>query len=164
MDCKRAQKLSEQYISGNLPQEELPEYLSHIKSCPVCRESLVTDYSIATAIEQLNKGEDFSVDYSNEISQKLIRSSQFLVHKRRLLYVKRVVIAALLIVVLVLVVGSATKKTWYYLPENSTESLRLKHYGIPQDYDPVWVEISELNNEAVAKLRELASLGGIPDE
>ncbi|MBR5712492.1 MAG: hypothetical protein IKX54_02755 [Lachnospiraceae bacterium] len=160
MDCKTAQILSDRYLSDGLSFDVLPEYLRHIRTCEDCKESLRTDYSITKAIEQINKNQDFSTDYSLELEQKLERSRQSILRRNRILLLKKAFVIGFLAVVAFFLALRNDYSIRYYLPSGSEESLRIVYYGLPSECDPVQTTIREKNDEVIEKLRELHSKRG----
>lgn len=155
MDCRTVMKLNDRYLAEGLSDDVLSEYISHIETCESCTDNLMTDYSITKAIEQINRDQDFSTDYSKELMQKLARSRQYLLRKKRKGHYKRAIVAALMLLAIPCTAASTYATAKYYLPEGSTESYSLKHYGIPEESDPVKKAIREYNEEAITKLWEL---------
>lgn len=153
MDCKKAQMLSDRYLKEGLPVKELPEFLAHINSCAVCRESLTTDYSITKAIDQLNHGEDFSTDYSRELAEQLEHSRQAVRRNNRLSVVRRIVVFLVLGAIAALLSFYQAPSKFRYLAPGEKESLRLRHYGIEEQYDPVRKGILEYNDDVIEAFR-----------
>lgn len=56
MTCKEAEGLVMPYIRDELTDEELSEFLSHIGSCPECREELEIYFTVEVGIRQLDSG------------------------------------------------------------------------------------------------------------
>ena len=55
--CREVQSRISDYIEGNIPPEELEEFLSHIESCEECREELNIYYTIYLGLLQLDHEE-----------------------------------------------------------------------------------------------------------
>ena len=71
MDCKRAMELMTQFINDRLDAEDIQAFLDHIDSCPECREELEVNYSLMTAMKQLDENTDLSDNYIEELNQKI---------------------------------------------------------------------------------------------
>lgn len=153
--CQQVQQWSNLYINDALDDEYLPAYLEHIEQCSECRDDLMLNYSILTAIRQLSDGEDFSESYVKEMEARLIASRDRLLHAKRHTRTLRTV-ALLLFVVAGIVIGFSAKKDPIkpYLPQGEKSDLRIEHYGFPSGYDPVYNTILEYNDRVIAKLRE----------
>lgn len=71
MDCKRVMELMTQFINGQLNTEDVEAFLDHVESCPECREELEVNYSLMTAMKQLDEDTDLSDNYIEELNQKI---------------------------------------------------------------------------------------------
>ena len=71
MDCKRVMELMTQFINGQLNTEDVEAFLNHVESCPECREELEVNYSLMTAMKQLDEDTDLSDNYIEELNQKI---------------------------------------------------------------------------------------------
>lgn len=71
MDCKRAMELMTQFINGQLNTEDVEAFLDHVESCPECREELEVNYSLMTAMKQLDEDTDLSDNYIEDLNQKI---------------------------------------------------------------------------------------------
>lgn len=71
MDCKRAMELMTQFINGQLNTEDVEAFLNHVESCQECREELEVNYSLMTAMKQLDEDTDLSDNYIEELNQKI---------------------------------------------------------------------------------------------
>ena len=71
MDCKRAMELITQFINGQLNTEDVEAFLDHVESCPECREELEVNYSLMTAMKQLDEDTDLSDNYIEDLNQKI---------------------------------------------------------------------------------------------
>ena len=154
MDCRTVLTLNARYLAEGLPDGVLAQYLEHIASCDSCRDNLMTDYSITKAIDQLNRNEDFSTDYSKELTEKLEKSRQYLARKKRIVRYKHAIAVILMVLSVPFSMSSTFATAKYYKPEGSEESLKLKYYGMPEQLDPIRQAIREYNDEAITKLRE----------
>ena len=71
MECKRVMELMTQFINDQLEAEDVQAFLDHIDSCPECREELEVNYSLMTAMKQLDEDTDLSDNYIEELNQKI---------------------------------------------------------------------------------------------
>lgn len=156
VSCAEMQEMVIQYIENRLPESELVAFLNHIENCPSCKEDLMVNYSILTAIEQLSNDEDFSDSYVDEMEAKLSNSRLGILRGKRKMHRLRFLCLALMLCCgFVIGLSSAKDPVRYYLPEESESTFRLNYYGIPEGYDPVYDTLIEYNDEVIAKLREL---------
>lgn len=56
LTCKEAEKLVMPFINWQLGEEEMEEFLNHIRTCPACKEELETYYTVFVGLKQLDLG------------------------------------------------------------------------------------------------------------
>lgn len=56
ISCKEAEKMVMPYIEYQLGERDLEAFLTHVKSCPACREELEIYYTVAVGLKQLDSG------------------------------------------------------------------------------------------------------------
>ncbi len=155
VDCKTVQQWSNLYIENRLPEEHLPAFLVHVKQCPVCREDLMVNYSILTALSQLSNNEDFSESYVHEMEEKMAESEARLKRIKKSARNLRILIVLLCVCVgFVLGLTDAKNTVYTYLPETMESSMQLNYYGVPKEYDSVYQAIIEHNDSVIEHLRE----------
>ena len=110
MDCKRAMELMTEFINEQLAAEDVQAFLDHIDSCPECREELEVNYSLMTAMKQLDEDTDLSDNYIEELNQK-IETCYLDELKRKRSCVRRRILLAVVVVLLVLQSGITVKET-----------------------------------------------------
>ena len=71
MDCKRAMELITLFINDQLNSEDTEAFLNHIENCAECREELEVNYSLMTAMKQLDEGTELSDNYIEELNHKI---------------------------------------------------------------------------------------------
>ncbi len=89
MTCSKAQSLITPFINDKLKLNELEEFISHVHTCEECREELEVYYALLTAMKQLDEDQNLSDDFSLELSEKLEREQEKIVHAKFLYYRKR---------------------------------------------------------------------------
>lgn len=82
MTCIKAQSMITQFINNKLNVKELEEFLEHVEACPNCMEELEIYYTLLTAMRQLDEDKNLSVNYKDELSNKLKRAQDKIVHIR----------------------------------------------------------------------------------
>lgn len=110
MDCKRVMELMTQFINDQLDAEDVQAFLDHIDSCPECREELEVNYSLMTAMKQLDEDTDLSDNYIEELNQK-IETCYLDELKRKRSCTRRRIILAIVVILLVLQSGITRKET-----------------------------------------------------
>ena len=109
MDCKRAMELMTQFINDRLDAEDIQAFLDHIDSCPECREELEVNYSLMTAMKQLDEDTDLSDNYIEELNQK-IETCYLDELKRKRSCTRRRILLAVVVILLVLQSGIVRKE------------------------------------------------------
>ena len=89
MTCSKTQSLITPFIHDELELKELEEFISHVRACKECREELEVYYALLTAMKQLDEDKNLSDDFSLELSEKLEREQEKIVHAKFLYYRKK---------------------------------------------------------------------------
>ena len=110
MDCKRVMELMTQFINEQLDAEYVQAFLDHIDSCPECREELEVNYSLMTAMKQLDEDIDLSDDYIAELDQK-IETCYLDELKRKRSCTRRRIILGIVVFLLLFLNGITMKET-----------------------------------------------------
>lgn len=110
MDCKRAMELMTQFINERLDDEDVQAFLDHIDSCSECREELEVNYSLMTAMKQLDEDVDLSDDYIGELNQK-IETCYLEELKRKRTCTRRRIVLGVVILLLILQSGITMRET-----------------------------------------------------
>ena len=110
MDCKRAMELMTQFINDRLDAEDVQAFLDHIDSCPECREELEVNYSLMTAMKQLDEDTDLSDNYIEELNQK-IETCYLDELKRKRSCTRRRIILGIVVFFLLFMNGITVKET-----------------------------------------------------
>ena len=109
MDCKKVMELMTQFINDRLDAEDVQAFLDHIDSCPECREELEVNYSLMTAMKQLDEDIDLSDNYIEELNEK-IETCYLDELKRKRSCTRRRILLAVVVVLLVLQSGIVRKE------------------------------------------------------
>ncbi len=157
MDCKEARMHSKSYLLHELPEEIMGPYIDHIQNCTECKDELLTDYSITTALKQLSANEDFYDNYYLQLENKLKRSETY-VKKRKQKFVMKTIGAAIMFCIIGCFITTRKEPVYYrFLPENTRkESLAINFYGVPKASDPIRNTILEYNSQVIDKIRQEA--------
>ena len=151
MTCSKAQSLITPFINDKLELSELEEFISHVHTCEECREELEVYYALLTAMKQLDEDQNLSDDFSLELSEKLERDQEKIIHAKFLYYRKRGVM-----IVIILLLTTFFSLQHYFTQENKVNivtdsnfrlriSFREKYYeGLKQELN--W-RLEELNQE-----------------
>ncbi len=109
MDCKRAMELMTQFINDQLDAEDVQAFLDHIDSCPECREELEVNYSLMTAMKQLDEDTDLSDNYIEELNKK-IETCYLDELKRKRSCVRRRILLGVVVLLLLFMNGITVKE------------------------------------------------------
>ena len=99
MTCNRAQKLITPFINDELDNEELEDFINHVNTCSECYEELEVYYTLLTAMKQLDDEERISDDFKLQLSTKLERAEEKIIHERFSRYRKRSILILLAIAI-----------------------------------------------------------------
>ncbi len=71
MNCLEAQSKIMAFIDNKLPDEELREFIKHIKNCENCAEELEIYYTLIVGMKRLDESDIVSANFADELNQKL---------------------------------------------------------------------------------------------
>ena len=97
MTCKEADKLIPLFLDDDLDNRELSEFLSHVETCPGCKEELTIQFLVKVGMKRLEDGNTFNL--RNELDALLVDAN------KRLTARKYLVISSYLLQAVVLVLG-----------------------------------------------------------
>ena len=97
MTCMKAQSQITAFINDKLEIDELDEFTKHIQSCDECKEELEVYYALLTAMKQLDEDRDLSIDFNQELKEKIDRAQVKIIHLRYNFYRKKGVLLMIII-------------------------------------------------------------------
>jgi hypothetical protein len=83
MECKEAQKLVKPYIDREIRDKDLEKFLSHISKCSECYEELEINFTIFSALMQLDDSPDLSYNINAMLLEELNASRKYIKRKKR---------------------------------------------------------------------------------
>lgn len=89
MTCQKVQNQITPFINDELTIKELDEFIHHVDTCSECKEELEVYYALLTAMKQLDENESLSSDYSMELSTKLQKCEEKIIHAKFTYYRKK---------------------------------------------------------------------------
>lgn len=98
MTCLDTQRMIIRFINDDLSLEELELFLDHVNSCSECREELEVYYALITAMKQLDEDEILYDDFSMELSAKLEKAQEKIIHSKFAYYRKNVAIVVVILI------------------------------------------------------------------
>ena len=161
MDCTTCQECTKQYIDGCLPQNRILEYCEHLDGCSKCREDLYINYSIVTALRQLNNGEELSDDFVKEVDAGLASSKARIHRSQRIRVFRRIFIAIeILGIAAAMAIFTPKEKDYAFLPEDEESRIVIEYYGVPSYMDPVLKGIYHYHEDVLSYMKEAEQAKG----
>lgn len=99
MNCLEAQSQIMAFIDNKLPDEELREFIKHVKNCENCAEELEIYYTLIVGMKQLDESDNLSTNFAEELNKKLDEEMT------RMTAVKRIATSTIMLVIAAVVVG-----------------------------------------------------------
>lgn len=99
MNCFEAQSKIMAFIENKLPDEELREFIKHVRNCDNCAEELEIYYTLIVGMKQLDESDVISVNFLEELEQKMDDEMT------RMTAVKRIATSTIMIVMAAIVAG-----------------------------------------------------------
>ena len=84
MNCKDAEKLIPLFLDDDLENRDLAEFLSHIDSCPECKEELTIQFLVRVGMIRLEDGNTFNL--ASELDSMLKDARRRLRYRKTLLF------------------------------------------------------------------------------
>ncbi|HWT75487.1 MAG TPA: zf-HC2 domain-containing protein [Mobilitalea sp.] len=88
MTCIKAQSLITPFINNKLNNDELEEFLEHVRTCKNCREELEVYYALLTAVKQLDEDKNLTSNFVQELNDKLEKAEERVIHAKYTYYRK----------------------------------------------------------------------------
>ena len=99
MNCLEAQSKIMAFIENKLPDDELREFIKHVRSCKNCYEELDIYYTLIVGMIQLDESDNISTDFKNALDRHLDEEMN------RLTTVKRIANSTIMVVIVLVVSG-----------------------------------------------------------
>ena len=71
MDCERAEKLIQPYVQDKMPENEMEDFIHHVRNCPACYDELETYFIIRQAARYLDDDEKQSYNLKGLLAQDM---------------------------------------------------------------------------------------------
>ena len=121
MTCIKAQSMITPFINNKLNIKEMEEFLDHVDSCNKCMEELEFYYALLTAMKQLDEDKNLSGDFRMELSVKIKKSRDKIMHVKYTYY-RKITILILLMMLLAFLLGISYAKESGVNTPNVTKS------------------------------------------
>jgi hypothetical protein len=128
------QRMITPFINDELSLKETEAFVDHVNSCPECREELEVYYALLTAMKQLDEDKILYDDFSMELSAKLEKAQERIIHAKFAYYRKKgAVLLIILLFILALNWRYNGKKEPVVIITESDFRLRLKYQSTRED-------------------------------
>ena len=157
MNCKECQDRIDRFIDDSLVIEEMDKFIFHVNGCKDCMDELKVNYSLLTALKQIDGGEELSEDYDKDLEDKI---SAYLYRKKRkkLLKITSYVSAFLIAVILGIIIGMFTveknKVDYGVKDKHAVQSFVFGFDGVPDSLNPVKNAMNQYNDEIIDYLHK----------
>lgn len=105
MNCQEAQSNVLNYINHKLDNEEITEFIEHMRECEDCRDELEIYYITMIGMQQLDEGELLTADFQKALKEEMNEQYRQCQKEKERTHSLRVLLAAFLISVLMWLVG-----------------------------------------------------------
>lgn len=129
MTCMRAQGLITAFINDELDIKELEEFIEHIRSCEECKEELEVYYALLTAMKQLDEDKNLSDDFKQELSDKLDRAQERIIHLRYNYYRKKGVL-----MMIIIILGIFFSIQHYFMPRDKENTVTESKFRLRKSF------------------------------
>ncbi|MEG1847489.1 MAG: zf-HC2 domain-containing protein [Lachnospiraceae bacterium] len=82
MECKYYERMILPYLSEELEEEELQDFIKHIATCKGCQEEIAIQYLINDGMQKLEEGKSFNVE--KELKDKFLSAQRKISARKRL--------------------------------------------------------------------------------
>lgn len=136
------------FINKELDDDELDDFLAHLKTCPECMEELEVYYTLITSMKQLDEDKDLSSDYRKDLFHLLEKTEEHINSKKLRQGLKRVY--------LVIIIGIIAVTSTYRFGEYVVEDVI--HKASVSDFMPDNVNLIDSNDVPLVFKEQLPSI------
>ena len=174
MNCLEAQSKIMAFIENKLPDDELREFIKHVRSCKNCYEELDIYYTLIVGMKQLDESDNISTDFKNALDRHLDEEMN------RLTTVKRIANSTIMVVIVLVVSGLiwlysgvldkvynyeqtsklSEQSEYYYQDFFGSRLLNDEEYDV-SDIDKYYIEINTTQDETTdeSKVKMISVMG-----
>ena len=127
MNCLEAQSKIMAFIENKLPDDELREFIKHVRSCKNCYEELEIYYTLIVGMKQLDEEDNISTDFENALDKKLEEEMNRLTTVKRIANSTILVVIAAVVASLIWLYNGALDKVYNY-EQNSKLNEQTQYY------------------------------------
>lgn len=103
MTCLEAQSMITTFIEDQLDEEQLIEFIHHMRNCPDCMEELEVYYTLMVGMKQLDNNEKLSNNFAKELEEKLAYDESRIKGRKRVVLETKLGVTTFITIVLVFV-------------------------------------------------------------
>lgn len=141
MTCLEAQSMITAFIDDNLDDEQLTEFIHHMRNCPDCKEELEVYYTLIVGMKQLDNNEKLSNNFAQELEKKLSYHENRIRGHKRVMMETRLGVSAVITILLAVVLFQLGHMVLHWksspLKEDTGKYYYMKvkpHLFYPDDY------------------------------
>ncbi len=127
MTCLEAQSKIMAFIENKLPDDELREFIKHVKTCENCSEELEIYYTLIVGMRQLDENKNLSTNFKKELNDKLDEELDRMTAVKRIATSTIVLILAAIITGLIFVYSGVLDKVYNY-EQNAKLKTQTEYY------------------------------------
>ena len=114
-------------LSNKLPDDELKEFIKHVKNCDNCSEELEIYYTLIVGMKELDNEENLSTNFKKELDDKLDEEMTRMTAVKRIATSTIVLVLAAIITGLLWVYSGVLEKVYHY-EQNSKQKSQTEYY------------------------------------
>ena len=127
MTCLEAQSKIMAFIENKLPDDELKEFIKHVKNCDNCSEEPEIYYTLIVGMKELDNEENLSTNFKKELDDKLNEEMTRMTAVKRIATSTIVLVLAAIITGLLWVYSGVLEKVYHY-EQNSKQKSQTEYY------------------------------------
>ncbi len=127
MTCLEAQSKIMAFIEDKLPDDELREFIKHVKTCENCSEELEIYYTLIVGMRQLDENKNLSTNFKKELNDKLDEELDRMTAVKRIATSTIVLIFAAIVIGLIFVYSGVLDKVYNY-EQNAKLKTQTEYY------------------------------------
>lgn len=127
MTCLEAQSKIMAFIENKLPDDELKEFIKHVKNCDNCSVELEIYYTLIVGMKELDNEENLSTNFKKELDDKLDEEMTRMTAVKRIATSTIVLVLAAIITGLLWVYSGVLEKVYHY-EQNSKQKSQTEYY------------------------------------
>lgn len=148
MNCLQAQAMFNLFIDDKLEDDQLLDFIKHIKNCPHCQEELEVYYTLLTGMKQLDAMLPLSNNFSEDLWKKINKEENEIIKKRRR-KLQSNIFTTFCVIVGCIIVGISFKNVFFSMKRKpSTDPYYIANQLRPHlFYPPIYQDIPVRNKE-----------------